>query len=361
MAKPTAITSNDIARHVGVSRATVSVVLNGAKSSVRVSEATRQRILDAAAELRYTPHRAAQALRRQQSGIMGYVPRLTRSVPYDEPVPSFLSFHVVRAAMQHGFHLIEARTEAEESLRAEEVMKFLLGHRVDGVIFDSPGTAAEVERFVDYEIPVIQLMRPQFSVETSTITVSASGGMAAAADHLVELGHRRIAFLGARDSHPVNRDRLDSFIVGLAKHDIALPQEYVLLEQGHGITEGYALTTAALDLQDRPTALVLSGDNLTLGALRCLYEAELRVPDMMSIVSYDDTFMSQLYPPVTSIAQPLEEVARLAISNLTDQIFRRETACAAPQHIELPTKLVIRESTRALGAHGGTRHDAKEG
>ena len=80
------VTSKDVGRHAGVSQATVSAVLNGARSNIRVSEATRQRVIAAAAELGYTPHLAAQALRRQRSGVIGFVPRFFRQTPYERPI-----------------------------------------------------------------------------------------------------------------------------------------------------------------------------------------------------------------------------------------------------------------------------------
>lgn len=347
MAKRTAVTSNDIARHVGVSRTTVSVVLNDAKSTVRVSEATRDRVLKAAAELGYTPHPAAQALRRQQSGVIGYVPRPMHPAPFDEPVPFFLGAYISRAAMRHGFHIVEARTEAAGTSRSEEARKLLIGRWIDGVIFDSPVTASEVQTFVDYGIPVIQLMRPQFSVETARVTVRASEGMTAAVEHLVQLGHKRIAFLGQHDPHPVIQDRLKHFVSGLARHDMTPGEEYIRLGQGHDIAQGHLLAKALFAREDRPTAIISAADNLTLGILRYLYESQLRVPDTVSLISYDDTFVSQLYPPITSISQPLEEVAQLAIGIMTDLINQKNSGAGTVEHIEFPTRLVIRESTQS--------------
>lgn len=346
MAKRTAVTSNVIAKHVGVSRTTVSVVLNDAKSTVRVSEATRARVLRAAAELGYTPHPAAQALRRQRSGVIGYVPRPMQPEPFDEPVPFFLGAYISRAAARHGFHIVEANAESTAAANSEASRKLLLDHWVDGVIFDSPVTALEVQRFVDDDIPVVQLMRPQFSVETARVTVRASEGMSAAVDHLVRLGHTQIAFLGQHDPHPVIQDRLKHFVSGLARHNMTPRQEYILLGQGHDIAQGHLLAKALFDREDRPTAIVSAADNLTLGTLRYLYKSHLRVPETVSLISYDDTFVSQLYPPITSISQPLEEVAQLAITILTDLIGRKGSGAGMAKHIELPTQLVVRESTK---------------
>ena len=341
------VTSHDVARHAGVSQATVSVVLNGARSNIRVSEATRARVAAAAAALGYTPHLAARALRRQRSGVIGFVPRFFRQTPYERPIPYLLSVHIARAAMLCGYHVIEVNAESDQARTGDELIQFLLGQRVDGVIFDAPGSVAEVRRFIDRGVPVVQLLRPQPVAEASTITVDASSGINSAVDHLVKLGHRAIAFIGSSRANPIDRSRLDAFLAALNRRALPIPDGYLQLGTTRAVDEGYQATEALLALPERPTALLIMGDSLALGALRVLYERHVRVPDAMSIVSYDDAFAAFLYPPLTSVAQPVQEVAEQAIAVLAERLDRSDGIVVSAAHLVMRTGLVVRASTQA--------------
>jgi LacI family transcriptional regulator len=348
MAKSATPTSTDVARQAGVSQATVSGVLNG--TNIRVSDATRVRVLAAAAELGYAPHPAAQALRRRRSGAIGFVPRAFRGTPYEHPVPYHLSIHIARAALGRGWHVVEASAETANARGGGELIQFLLGRRVDGVIFDWPESADEVRHVLDRGVPVVQVIRPQFAAATPTVTVDAAPGIGGAIDHLVALGHRRIAFLGDRGAHPTDRSRLDSFKVALARHGLAVPGEYVCLVTNYASEEGAARTRALLALPRRPTALFAASDSLAIGALHALYEARVHVPDALSLISYDDLFAPHLYPRLTSVAQPLEEVAERAVALLAAQVEQREEATLEPARLALPTRLVVRQSTQVPAA-----------
>lgn len=341
-----AATGEDVARHAGVSRMTVSAVLNGGGGNARVSAETRQRVLASAAVLGYTPNPTARALRRRRSHVIGFIPRANRGTPDEQPVAYSLSVEIARAAIQLGYHVIEAIAEPAPSRTSDELVRFLLKWRVDGVICDSPDSDGEVQRLVDHSLPVVQLMRPRLSVGTATVTVDASEGITAAVDHLVEQGHREIAFLGRRPDHPVDQNRLDAFTAALAQHRLHPAPDHIRLgNRASAIGDGYKLTGDLLDLPHRPTAILASGDNLALGTLRALYEARVDVPEQMSLISYDDALAAQLYPPLTSVGQPFQEVADRAAKLIIDWLdpVQNQNACAV--HVTLPTRLTIRAST----------------
>ncbi len=348
MAKPRTITSNDVAREAGVSRATVSIVLSGTAGNIRVSDETRQRVLAAAATLGYSPHPLAQALRRQRSDTIGFVPRFSRTSPYEHPVPYLLSVQIAQAAIRRGFHIVEASAETTASRTSDELARFLLDRRVDGVILDSPETADEVARFAARGLPIVQLIRPQHAVASATLTVDATPGIVAAIDHLVALGHRRIGFLGHGGAHPIDRSRREAFIAALARHDLIAEGGWIRLVSDYSIAESREATLALLAAPTRPTALFAAGDNLALGVLQALYARRLRVPDDLSLISYDDIFAPHLPPPLTSVSQPLRELAERALSLLIDQLDLPADAAPQPHRQQaLPTTLVIRESTTA--------------
>jgi LacI family transcriptional regulator len=339
------VTLADIAKHAGVSGAAVSVVLNGARGNIGVSEETRARILAAAAELRYSPNPIAQALRRQRSGIIGFVPRSPRANPYEHPIPYQLSLHISRAAARLGYHTIEVNPSLDAGAERNETTQILLGRRVDAVILDTPRTPSEVHELVQHGVPVVQLMRPHFDIPTATITVDASAGIAAAIDYLAMHGHRRIAFLGSPGPHPIDRARLACFTAALDRHRLAIPDEYFRFLTAFTVEEGRAITAILIGLPQRPTALFVSGDAVTLGALHALHKARVRVPDDMSVISYDDALAAYLYPPVTSVAQPFAEIASRAVSLLVEQVTTQKES-SAPPRVVLPTHLIVRESTQ---------------
>lgn len=189
----------------------------------------------------------------------------------------------------------------------------------------------------------------------------AAPGIDAAIDHLVEQGHRRIALLGHSNPHPAIRNRLAAFNAATARHRLAVPDDYIQLRDSSAVAHGDDATRQLLALPARPTAIVAATEGLALGALRALYEAQVRVPADMSLVSYDDAFAVHLYPPLTSVAQPFQELAERAVALILEQLGRPDDATAVPTQIALPTRLVIRESTRppvdravAAGDRGST-------
>lgn len=350
MTKARPVTSYDVAAQAGVSQATVSVVLSGRQSTVRVSEATRQRVLAAAAALQYSPNSLAQAFRQQRSGIIGFVPRLERAAPEQSlPVMYSLGQHIARTAIAHRYHVLEASAESEGMRSGEDSVEFMLSRRVDGVIFDRPYSADEVQHFVDRDVPVVQLIRPQASVPTAAITVEAAPGIEAAVAHLVALGHRRIALIGHDNAHPAVRSRLDAFHTALAHHRLAVLPDFMQLRGVSDIAQGNSAARSLLALPVRPTAIIATAEALALGALRALYAARVLVPEEMSVISYDDTFSVHLYPPLTSIAQPFREIAERAVGLVLAQMNGRTGGAAEPAHLVLPTTLVIRESTAPPG------------
>lgn len=348
MSRGRTATSADVARLAGVSQPTVSVVLNGARGNNRVSADTRQRVLAAAADLGYSPNALAQALRRRRTGTIGFVPAPLSTDAEESPLPIMHLFglHVARAAAHRGFHILEASAETTVTRQSGELVEFLLGRRVDAVIYDRPGSVDQVRPFVDRGVPVVQLLRVQPVAATATVTVDPAPGIDAAIAHLAAQNHRRIAILTNPESHPANSRRLDAFRDALAREGIALPDDYVQRRSTEGkyaLTEGIALTEALLALPTPPTAIFAAQENIALGVLRALYRARRHVPDDLSLISYDDTFAVHVTPALTSVAQPAAEIAEQAVTLIARQL--EDPDHDAPAHIVLPTRLVIREST----------------
>lgn len=347
MSRKRPVTANDVAQRAGVSRATVSFVLNNARSTVRVSPSTRQRIEEIGAELGYSPNRTAQALRRRQSGVIGFVPMAVKGQrrPFDLPVQFLIGSYVSRAALSHGFHAIEAPVEIAASNQSQDLAKFLLGLAVDGVIFHGADNSSQVEAVMTLGVPVIQLMRPRDEVHSSTVTVDPTPGIFAGVDHLSSLGHCHIGFVGTASSHPNDTARKDWFLQRLRCHGIVIPPEYIQESGRYSVEDGHVSAQRLLSLRIPPTAIFAAGDILSLGVLHALYDSNFRVPDDMTVISYDDAFVDSLYPPLTSISQPFQEVAERAVSLIAQRISDLTELDKELEHVVFPSQLIVRASS----------------
>ncbi len=335
-------TSADVARLAGVSRAVVSVALSGREGSTRLSAPTRERVLAAAAQLGYTPHPIGAALRGRTSRIILFVPRSFREKPYEQAIPYALTAAAMRALVARGYSMIVAQPEEFGTAGPEGLLRLVRRYRIDGMLTDSPARAADAQAVMDRGIRVVQLMRPIEGLDAPVVTVDPRSGMTEAIEHLRRLGHRRIAFIGRRGPHPTDAARSEAFVDAIRNAGPEVGPGVVQLVDDYSIEAGREGTERTLALDPVPTAIITSSDGLALGVLRVLYERRLRVPDDMSLVSFDDAGVADLYPPVTSISQPFSEVAEQAVNLLlATPGDPGEAVTVAP----LPTRLVVRAST----------------
>ncbi|MGK2850864.1 MAG: LacI family DNA-binding transcriptional regulator [Candidatus Limnocylindrales bacterium] len=333
-----------MARLAGVSRAVVSVALSGRAGSTRLSASTRERVQVAAAQLGYTPHPIGAALRGRNSRIILFVPRSVREKPYEQAIPYTLTAAAMRALVSRGYSMIVAQPEEFGTPGPEGLLRLVRRYRIDGMLIDSPARASDAQAVMDRGIRVVQLMRPLEGLDAPAITVDPRPGMTGAIEHLRGLGHRRIAFIGQRGPHPTDVARSEAFVDATRTAGLEVDPAIVQLVGDYSIESGCVGTKRVLASDPLPTAILTSSDGLTLGVLRVLYERRLRVPDDMSLVSFDDAAVADLYPPVTSISQPLSEVAEQAVSLLLPALGDLgEPGLVAP----LPTRLSVRASTGA--------------
>lgn len=335
-------TSKDVAERANVSRAAVSAVLSGAGGSIRVSESTRKRILQAAAELNYSPNHAARNLRKRRSGTIAFALPSFSDGLYERTIPRQLSHHLMQSVVARGHRLVEMALPASPAGSGAASPDLIREHQVDGVVIGWPDSPEQVEDIAGLGVPVVQVMKPQAAAGTTTITVNPEVGVTSAVEHLVGLGHTRIAYLGARGQHPVETTRLRCFQDAMAAQNQDCSSDLIALASAYSLQEGLELTRGLLTLDDPPTAFI-AGDGLVLGALRTLYDARLHVPTDVSIVGFDDELAASLYPALSSIRQPISEVAELAVTTI--EHAATNPANSTPPDIVLPTSFSIREST----------------
>ena len=330
-------TSLDVARAARVSQTTVSAVLRGRQGNVRISAATRQRVLDAAAALNYIPNAEAQALRRRRSGILAFVSSLRWQSPLDQPVPVLLSIYGRRAALQRGLRVLMYDGAADDP---HKLLAVLRQQRAEGILLHSPDSAEQARVLAASGLPVVQLMRPQHAVATAIVTHEYAAAVHTAVDYLVAQGHTRIGFLGVTSPHPFDQQRELFFRAALARHQLPLPESYRQRAEGYSRTNGLALTARLLAMPTPPTALFAASDTLAHGAMLALYERGIRVPDALTLVGFGAGAALNFVPPIPAVTLPLADLAESAVAVLVAQLDNPDQAT---EHVSLAAQFVVPE------------------
>ncbi|WIJ25829.1 LacI family DNA-binding transcriptional regulator [Devosia sp. RR2S18] len=341
-------TLKDVAAIAGVTTATVARVL---KNSGYVAAETRERVLKAVEQTGYRVNSLAQSLKRNRSYVIGHLLKSTVPNPFYVEVARGVEEH----ARARGYTALTYNVQ-HDAKAERQAINTLLGWRADALIFSTPVEAANVEYVAQQKVPLAQVERPR-SPLGHRIVVHNYPSAVAAMRHLTDMGHRRIAYVGASllpEDGPaalygyVERERFEAFrdvmqqVGSLSEDLISFGEAYITdvpTAQGHG----YQATRALLARRDRPTAIMASNDILAAGALQAIHEAGLRVPDDVSVIGFDDTIAAFLTPLLTTVRLPARRLGEMAARLVIDQIEGHGEV--APDGLALEAELVIRKST----------------
>jgi DNA-binding LacI/PurR family transcriptional regulator len=332
------VTLRDVAQHVGVSVTTVSNVMRGWPY---VAEETRRKVQEAVLELKYTPNPIAQSLRTGQVQTIGFiVPHL--SSPYFAAMVSVAE----EVALEHAYSVIVFN--AQENLERQDQAVRRAGNRlVDGLLI-APCVQSVLPLSVadGLSIPIVLIDRVPYDSDVPWCAVDNIRAAEIAVTHLVELGHRRIAHISGPNNARPTRDRRLGYEQMLVKFNLHEPI-VAINEDALDVEAGYHSAEILLSAPDRPTAIFTTNDEMAIGAMRAASALGLRVPEDVSIIGIDDINISAyLNPPLTTIHQPLHEVARAGIELLLSLLNDQPPA---QQQILLEPSLKIRASTAAPG------------
>jgi LacI family transcriptional regulator len=335
MKRPTQV---DVARLAGVSRATVSYVLNQQKEGrVPISDETQQRVREAAKELGYEPDARAQSLRSGSTRTLGLL------IP-DSQNPHFWQIvsGVSREARNAGYDLLLSSSDLDRE-QEETSLKVLSQRRVDGLILLVAFTALSQEKLDEMaarRLPIVMIgcRDGSFDCIGSNYSDSAAAVMA----HLTALGHKRIGFIHGVANLRLGQDRLQAYGNGL--RDAGLPYDENLVEHcGASIEDGYNAAIRLLNHPDRPTAIIAVNDLLAMGVLRAAADLKLNIPTDLSVVGYDDIPMANYTAPrLTTVHMDAEAIGQGAVKLLLQRLEDRKQPL---QTVQLPTRMIIREST----------------
>jgi LacI family transcriptional regulator len=326
-----------VAQKAGVSISTVSHVINNTRV---VSDDVRRRVLGIIAEMRYVPSAVARSLKNDKTNTIGVlVPN--SSNPYFAELIRWIE----DAAFELGYNIILCNAHGGGQ-KQTTYLRLLTEKRIDGLVLVASGADDEQDLLLRHEtVPIIQLDRALPGLDADLILAGQEEGAWQATRHLIELGHRQIACVSGPADLPRSRERVGGFLRAMEEAGLAVP-EGAIVHAEFTSAGGHAAFGSLLARPQRPTAVFVASDLMAIGVLCAACGAGVRVPDELSVVGYDDIGgASYAAPPLTTIAPPKREMARLAIHQLIERI---RGGHEPHRSVALASSLVVRASTAPL-------------
>lgn len=327
------VTMTQVAKAAGVSVSTVSHVLNGTRP---VAPATRTLVQDAIAELGFTHKPVSRSLGAGSTVTIGVALSLVSTLYSQELIAG-----VEEEAQRQGMQLLLSDTR-DDPEREERVVANLLAHHVQGVII-SPTAGWErgaLRLLNEHSMPFVVVDRVQ-DLRVDQVGVENESGSASVVEHLLATGHERVAIIAGRPGLATTSERIAGYRLAHRRRGLEVDERYIVhgdsIEQG-----GRRAMSALLALPERPTGVFIGNDSMTIGALRALRAAGLRLPEEMAVVCFDDFPWADVFEPrLTTVAQPSFAIGARAVQMLT----RRLADPGAPaQTLRLSGEITHRDS-----------------
>jgi LacI family transcriptional regulator len=337
-------TSFDVAKEAGVSRTTVSLVLNNV-THISINQATRQRVWDAAKKLNYHPDASGRKLVTGKSSTIGLVLQQSANQVVSDAFLLQVMLGIEQSVSQQGFHVLlkpyDPRNMKGYSHLASENL-------VDGIILSGPRQDdQEIQKFTETGFPII-LMGQLDGCSLPYVDINAVEGAATAVRHLIQLGHRRIGLItNASLQYTSAQQRRQGYLEALSEAQI--PHDEALIHEGAFTSEsGFAAMQRILELPELPTAVFVASDVVAVGAIQAIRHAGKQIPYDIAVVGFDDIPMAAyIDPPLTTIRLPALNLGRTAGDQLVKLILGKPLE---QQGVLLDIELIVREST--IGRNG---------
>jgi len=328
------VTLKDVAAAANVSRATAARALS---SYGYVGDETAKRVQEAADSLGYRANRVAQALRRGQMPIVGFVPG-------DIQNPFFARIaHDLEVELRKQRHNLLIASSEEDVEQEKELLESLRSLSVRGFVL-APTSATDNQHVVKLAregAPIVLIDRIAKNVRCDSVVVDNEGGAREVVDYLVANGHRRIALLRDESRISTAQERLAGYQNSLQDHGIPFDETLIGVSRST-VEHAIEATIRLFSRRDRPTALFTVDSLMTQGALLALRSMGLSIPHDVSLVGFDDFDLATFTDPqITVVAQPIAEIGPLAAKLLLDRLGGKRVA---PRHMTFPTRLIVRGS-----------------
>jgi LacI family transcriptional regulator len=339
------VTIKDIARLVGVSSSTVARALN---DNPNISDPTKVKVREAARQLGYVVHSAARLMRGEASTVIGL------TVPdVENDFYATLARAVAEVCRESGFQLVLAVTEDDPTIEYEH-LKTMVGAQAAGAVIVPTSDSSSASRALLQRLPSVQLIRRLPTLDSDWFAIDDERGIRDATQHLIDLGHTKIAYVGAASTLSTGQDRVHGYRSALA--DAGLPFRQELVSLGPPRASFARDAFRKLHSGKKPTAVVSGGSQITVGILQAIADLGLSVPRQLSFVAYNDSpLYESWHPPLTAIALPVRDIAFAGSAALIRRIRalakpREEAAPAVrPQTALYLPHLNVRRSTARIG------------
>lgn len=329
----------DVAKKAEVSIATVSKVIN---NTGRISEKTRKKVLEIMNTMDYQPSSVAAALTGKKTFTIGVlVPDIAN--PFFAEVARALE----NKARETGYAIILCNTDYK-SEREQEYLDLLLKKQVDGVILATePNDMEPFRKLNDRQVPLLLFSVDHLSMTSNLVTTDNLRGGYIAGQHLVQKGHRRLAII-AEKKRQSGRARLSGFLQALSEEGLELPEEYII-DSRSTIQEAKVAARHLLSLDERPTAVFTVTDLIAVIFINEARKIGLKIPEDISVIGFDNTIYAEIADPgLTTIAQPIEELAHYSFQQLLQSIGK---SAVTGNRIMLAPELVERSSVKDITAN----------
>jgi len=341
-----------VAEYAGVSTATVARVLH---NNGYVSDEAREKVEMVIRNTGYQLNTVAQSLRQQRTYTIAHILESTTPNPFFVHV----SLGARQMAKHHNYHVLDYNVQHDSQFERQAVETFI-SRRVDAILFTTALDPQNVQLAIDSGIPVIQVEKPRVK-HVDTIFVDNYCGVTQAIEHLIALGHQRIAFIGVEPgtipgmAGYTDQERYSAYVDTLQTHKIELNNDYVAFGDIYlesdiaSVGSGKELAHRLLGLPNPPSAIFVASDNAASGVMQAIYEHRLRVPDDISVIGFDDTYAPYLSPPLTTVKMPMIALGESAVEVAIQRIESSdESQNNKPISITLSTELIVRQSTGSV-------------
>ncbi|SKA87014.1 transcriptional regulator, LacI family [Clostridium sp. USBA 49] len=329
------ITMMDIAKRAGVSKTTVSMVLN--KRDESISEETKNKILKLAEELNYIPNSLARGLTINKTSTIGIIlPDITN------PFFSYIARAIEDAASSFGYNVIFCNTDNKVEKELDYI-KLLISKLVDGVIFISGGQSrSSIKLLKDNDIPFILVDRyiENFRDEYGVYSLNKEG-VIEGIEYLYNKGNRKIVFVKGHENLQISNERLEGYKYAMKKHGIF--DENLIFKGNFTIEGGIKATEQILQRVDKIDAIFYSNDIMALGGMKVLLRNNFKIPEDIRIMGFDNIVISEIFEPeLTTVSQPIYDMGKKACELLINIINNIEIPS---KQIYFKTELIIRKTT----------------
>lgn len=336
-------TIKDVAKKAGVSIATVSLAIHNNK---RISTATRNKVLRAIKELNYHPSRSAKGLVTKKTGNIGFIltdDHFLMTEPFYTRI--FLGTEFVSRGNDYYILLTTIKKDFTEE---DDLPRFILERSVDGVIIAGKVPTVFIQKISKYNIPVVFIDYYPPVGDHCVVMVDNIRGGYLATKHLIDLGHKEIAFVGADVTHPSIMDRLTGYKQALENSGLKIKQKNIITDEDYpGRQNGYNAAKHLLETNKKITAIFSCNDAVAIGVMQYCTDSGINIPGDVSLIGFDDVEADLLLnPPLTTVRVPKVELGAEAMNLIVSLLSDKPSSHA--KKIVVPIELIIRNSTKNI-------------